>query len=198
MSVRKAILLVLLLPLSWMVSAQEGNLYHLENDIYVASVDPAFWNYYRSQYKENWCWAACVQMVLNHQSVSVTQSEIVRRVYGSTYDFSADGRRIAEELDDWYVDYSTVHAYYAQYKDANTLIDALMKGVPLIVGLKNEYRTIGHAVVLVRAYFKRSGGTLSPYKVTVLDPSDRGNHEVTQYWDSFYKKINSIIYIRID
>ena len=34
------------------------------------------------QRQANWCWAACVQMVLNYHGLHITQEQVVEKIYG--------------------------------------------------------------------------------------------------------------------
>src|SRR5690606_1346325 len=42
------------------------------------------------QRNTNWCWAACIQMVLNYYNIPVAQEQIVKRTLGKLADKPAD------------------------------------------------------------------------------------------------------------
>ena len=86
----------------------------------------------------NWCWAACIQMVLNYHGLYVDQQDIVERVFGSAVDRPANGQQIMGALSGWAPDTrgrrSSIYAD-AYHLDAETVINDLDKKWPLIVGL---------------------------------------------------------------
>ena len=49
------------------------------------------------QRMENWCWAACIQMVLNYHGLYVDQQDIVTRIYGAAIDRPANGESLTEK-----------------------------------------------------------------------------------------------------
>jgi hypothetical protein len=49
---------------------------------YVGVASGAFQNSYSEQARDEWCWAASLQMIYSYYGLNVPQSEIVRRSYG--------------------------------------------------------------------------------------------------------------------
>ncbi len=82
------ILILGLMPLmSWAQTRHGGTIYRLGNGEYCAAVKTDYFiDYVATQKEENWCWAACIEMVLHYQGVSVSQNDIVRRVFGYAAD----------------------------------------------------------------------------------------------------------------
>lgn len=96
-----------------------------------------------------WCWAACVQMVLNFHGLYVQQEEVVQRVFGASYDSAANLQQILYALRGWGPDtrgrFSQIYAI--PYVQNNTqLVTDLANKWPLVVGFAG--RPIGHACVL--------------------------------------------------
>lgn len=175
---------------------RKGSIVNIDSNVSVALVDEYFDYCHHRQLYENWCWAACVQMVLDYIGLSATQSSIVTKVYGDTYNVTADGSHIVEALDGWYVDGSYIYAQYETRKSAKTLIDKLIKHSPLIVGLDENYSQVGHAYVLSHIFFERDAdGTMVPTRVLVVNPAKSGDMEESLSWTNFYDRINTIISI---
>ena len=81
------------------------------------------------QIQSNWCWAACVQMVLNYHGLYVSQIDVVTRIYGSPYiNEPADEGKILAALSGWAPDYrgrySAINAY-----GGNTNIQEIINGL---------------------------------------------------------------------
>lgn len=192
---KKIILSVLLLVFTTTSFAQRrGCVVRIDGSISVACVNDYMEYCHHRQYKDNWCWAACVQMVLDYYGLDVSQSRIVERTYGDGYDFTANKNDIIGALNGWYVGGYTVRASYERYKNAKVLIDAISSGRPLIIGLNENYSSTGHAYVLSHIFFTRDyNGNMTPTRVVVINPANSGDLEESLEWSEFYKKINTII-----
>lgn len=127
------------------------------------------------QRMENWCWAACIQMVLNYHGLYVDQGDIVSRVFGATIDRPATGEQMMAALTGWAPDSrgrkSEILAD-AYNVDAATVINDLDQKWPLIVGLSGPRgAATGHAYVLTAVYFSRgSNGVPTIHRVVLRDP----------------------------
>ena len=197
---KKLILFTLILFVATLSFAQSrGSVIRIDGSISVARVNDHIERCFHRQYKDNWCWAASVQMVLDYYGLYVTQSRIVERTYGDDYDFTANKNDVIKALNGWYVDGYTVRTSYERYKNAKTLIDAIAKGQPLIIGMDEDYSSTGHAYVLTHVFFKRDGyGNMTPIRVVVLNPANAGDLEESLDWSDFYGRINTIITIKTD
>jgi Papain-like cysteine protease AvrRpt2 len=127
------------------------------------------------QRMQNWCWAACIQMVLNYHGLYVDQKDIVSRVFGATVDRPANGDQIMKALTGWAPDSrgrrSAIYAD-AYNLDPATVINDLDKKWPLIVGLEGARGVAtGHAYVMTAAYFSQdANGTPTIHRVVLRDP----------------------------
>lgn len=127
------------------------------------------------QRMENWCWAACIQMVLNYHGLHVDQSEIVSRVFGGAVDRPANGEQIMNALTGWAPDSrgrkSEIFAD-AYNLDPGTVINDLDQKWPLIVGLSGARgQATGHAYVMTAAYFSQGpNGLPIIHRVVLRDP----------------------------
>jgi hypothetical protein len=123
----------------------------------------------------NWCWAACIQMVLNFHGIAVTQEEIVARVYGDAVDRPAGPAEILYALSGWAYD-SNGQVVIIQADPYNiswqTAIADLDKRRPLIVGLGSDIPgQPGHAYVLTAInYYADQYGNIYPRAVILRDP----------------------------
>jgi hypothetical protein len=146
---------------------------------YVGIPSSAFNPVYAEQANTQWCWAACIQMVLNYYGVNVSQQDIVRRTYGrDSYgrlpNAAAHYDLITANLNNWGVDRDGVRyvvrasvGYGAP--DPATLVDELNNQRPVLLGYAAGLN-VGHAVVATAAGF--TGGTDYPrlQSVVVRDP----------------------------
>jgi hypothetical protein len=127
------------------------------------------------QRMENWCWAACIQMVLNYHGLYVDQQDIVTRIYGAAIDRPANGDQIMAALTGWAPDTRGRRSqiYADNYNlDAATIINDLDKKWPLIVGLRGARgAATGHAYVMTAAYFSKDQyGQPTIHRVVLRDP----------------------------
>lgn len=177
---------------------RRGSVVRIDGSISVACVNDYMEYCHHRQYKDNWCWAACVQMVLDYYGIEVTQTRIVERAYSDDYDFTANKNDIIGALNGWRISGYSVCASYERYKNAKTLIDAIANGMPLIIGLNEKYTSTGHAYVLTHIFFTRDyNGNMAPTRVVVLNPYNSGDLEESLDWSEFYKRINTIITVTI-
>lgn len=133
-----------------------------------------------SQVQSNWCWAACIQMLLNYHGLYVNQADVVTKIYGSPYvNLPANEYQILQALNGWIPDskgkYSVVYAY-GGYTTVEETVNALSGKWPLIVGLMDPMTGSGHAYVLTAItyynqydYFGNITGVI-PEKVVLRDP----------------------------
>src|ERR1041384_2557076 len=85
-----ALLLVLAVAASTATPAkgQQPSIQPIAPGIWAAGIPSNEFEYFAApqtnghQHQSNWCWAACVQMVLNYRGVAVTQEQVVQRIFG--------------------------------------------------------------------------------------------------------------------
>ena len=160
---------------------------------------------YGEQIQSNWCWAACVQMVLNYHGLSVNQLDVVTRIYGSPYvNQPADEQQILYALSGWAADYrgrySSINAY-----GGNTSVQEIINGLsgkwPLIVGLRNSEGSIGHACVLTAIYYSNQYDNYGnftgyvPEKVVIRDPFPTNVSRQELSWTDFQNRAFMVLKI---
>ena len=154
---------------------------------------------YGEQIQSNWCWAACVQMVLNYHGLKVNQLDVVTRIYGSpNVNEPANEQQILTALSGWAPDfsgrYSAINAY-GGYTSIEEIITGLSGKWPLIVGLRNKGSNIGHACVLTGIYYSiqydESGRFIGylPDKVVIRDPWPQNVSRQELSWSDFQSRV---------
>lgn len=143
------------------------------------------------QRMQNWCWAACVQMVLNYHGLYVKQEDIVARVFGGAVDRPAGPKEILYALQGWAPDSrgrtSSVEADNRNLDPASVVQDLEYRW-PLIVGLSGAGNT-GHAYVLTAVYYKVLQG--SPpiiLRVVLRDPYPTKSSRLEMNMDEFIQR----------
>lgn len=144
-----------------------------------------------SQKESQWCWAACITMVLNYYDIPCTQEEVVTKTYGDLVNYPArDMYQIAQYLNGWgktrYGEDVVIQAETYEYAPFDGIINELNSGKPFIIGVGDNYS--GHVVVCYGVdWIETSDG---PYVTNfyVYDPwPGNGNNvwsteELNQYW----------------
>lgn len=203
----KIILLTLLLVFCEVnfVFAQ-GKIYQLGSDNnYAAAVRDDQFKYYPAlnakQEEDNWCWAACIQMVLHYQGLYVDQCEIVKKALGmsSCINKPADCYTIENGADGWFVNGERVKAIVDFSPSVFELIDQLAYRNPVIIGLNMPGQNVGHAYVLTAVFFRRDFENHKiPYRVVLRDPWPDNNSRQEFEWSDFVNRINCITYVTIN
>jgi hypothetical protein len=83
------IIFVILFKCIVALSNGQANVQQIGPNYFVAGVNTEQFNYVAANSRQranNWCWAACIQMVLNYHGLYITQEDIVRQCYGGLYD----------------------------------------------------------------------------------------------------------------
>lgn len=149
---------ILLLVLT---SSARADLQQIGPNSFVAGVRTDEFRYFTApevvgrQRQQNWCWAACVQMVLNYHGLFVTQEQVVQQVFGTLVDRPATETDILRALSGWAPDargrFSAITA--SPYVWDEAIISDLAYKWPLIAAVKNEDGQSGHAYVLTALQF---------------------------------------------
>ena len=141
------------------------------------------------QQGQNWCWAACVQMVLSTKGIKVAQADVVQRTYGAVVDAPGGADAILSRLTGWFQTRSgrtLLAASVVQGPMQEGLLYSYLKNQsPLILGVSYPGASIGHAVVVTAAVFKVSDAGLELKEVVVRDPwpalaAQKGKRTLTQ------------------
>ncbi|MBT9582346.1 hypothetical protein IV102_03285 [bacterium] len=141
------------------------------------------------QRMQNWCWAACIQMVLNYHGLYIKQEDIVAKVFGSAVDAPAGPQMIMAALQGWAPDtrgrMSQIEADSRNLEPASVIQDLEYRW-PLIVGLTGAAGQTGHAYVLTAAYYRLDQyGQPVIYRVVLRDPYPTKTSRVEMGMDEF-------------
>jgi len=104
------------------------------------------------QHMNQWCWAACIEMVFKYYGLNVPQRAIVQQTWGQIVNFPAQPGQILANLNRPWVDSSGQRFYVSgDSYSANPMTAAqdLSQNMPLIIG------TLGHAMVLTSLQYAR-------------------------------------------
>jgi hypothetical protein len=149
-----------------------------------------------SQRSQNWCWAACVQTVLNYHGLYVTQEQVVHKIYGSLIDRPADERQIRAALSGWAPNIQGgISQIYCQsgMTSINDITNNLAYKWPLIVGLRNYQGGTGHAYVLTAIYYSTDiYNNVVPYMVVLRDPWPESPSRQEMSWSEFSNRVTMI------
>ena len=134
-------------------------------------------------------------MVLNYQGVSVSQEQIVERVFGSRVDRPGSNEDIVQGASGWYVDGHTIGAKSDHSFMPQKLIDDLVNKYPLVVGLRMPGQDVGHAYVLTGLSFQKHGDSIYPHSVILRDPWPSNQSRLVLAWSDFSSRISVIVHI---
>lgn len=129
-----------------------------------------------------WCWAACIQMMLNYKSVEWRQEDIVTAVKGYLKSETASDGEIAQFLNQWGFDYDGAPwasrcAYYRGAPRPDWLVSELAQDRPLIVSYQTGPR-MGHVVVLHQVDFTPTDFGPVVNSVRIYDPFTDAHYSV--------------------
>lgn len=134
------------------------------------------------QQAPDWCWAAAVQMVLDHAGISVSQREIVQTIfpdYKSRGYTSASQGRILDALNRYARDrYGFTRRLYPVTLLANPwnnyqFVTTINSGYPVLAGLKKTTDSFGHIVVVYEVSYRQFyANQIGISEVSFYDPYD--------------------------
>lgn len=145
----------------------------------------------------NWCWAACIQMILNYNAIPVSQEQVVKRTLGKLVDVPADPKMMFKALNGWDVDvYGNLvrvssNAYSTSAKEITAFLET---NKPLIVGLQEDGGEIGHAYVLLGMFYAaepdgRGAIAYEPHSVLLIDPWPSSDITRELSWAEFVDRL---------
>jgi hypothetical protein len=136
--------------------------------------------YSAAQERDEWCWAASIQMIMNYYGVSITQDQIVARTYGvdpstgQIVDQPGSNETITANLNNWNIDNSgrryMVRARFSfGPPNAGYLVQELAAQRPVLVAYTPAPGS-GHAVVITGCSFIPSLNGPMIQSIIVRDP----------------------------
>lgn len=195
---RYLLVVICVFSVSFSYAQTEGELFQVRGtDTFVAAIATEKFRYFVArQNQDNWCWAACTQMVLNYQGVSVSQNDIVEKAFHTIVNRPADCSIITDAADGWEVNGTVLKSFADGHIRAAEMIDVLAHKYPLIIGLNMPNQNVGHCYVLTAIYFHYDDdGNVFPFKVALRDPWPTNPSRVELTWNDFSHRINCIVHI---
>lgn len=185
------------IPILLFSQNRKGQIFYSKSEgLYWAAIETTYFKaYVASQRSDNWCWAACTQMVLNYQGVNVSQEQIVERVFGSQIDKPGTAQNIIQGASGWYVNGHIIGAKSDNSVSAQKLIDDLVNKYPLVIGLTMPGQRVGHAYVLTGLSFQKQGESIYPYSVILRDPWPGNQSRIVLSWSDFRSRAQVIVHI---
>ena len=151
-----------------------------EGDQYVVGISSGALDAIRQeQVGSNWCWAACIQLVLRAHGFERSQSEIVQRTFGDTRDSGANLIDIKGNLEGWSLQrggqpYVLNCEVTLGPPSLAYMVEQLKQARPLIVAY--QHAEGGHAVVITGVkYRKDASGVPMLTEIVVRDPGAAGS-----------------------
>lgn len=133
-------------------------------------------NYYASaQQASNWCWAACIQMILSAHDVSVAQQDVVATAFGQLVDRPGELQDIQAILNATWIDRfgnaKRVHAKPRQGPPPIEDLKSLLRNeTPVIVCYMPPDAAVGHAVIVTAVISESTSQGEHLVRLVVRDP----------------------------
>jgi hypothetical protein len=196
------IIFIVLFKSIFFFSNGQANVQQIGPNYFVAGVNTEQFNYVAANSRQranNWCWAACIQMVLNYHGLYITQEDIVRQCYGGLYDAPGGYEQFSVGLNRWaYNNRGSVSkvSFNSYPTNSNEIVNFLSSNWPLIVGI-NTGGDIGHAYVLTAIYYSigtdQYGNVVAlPDKVVLRDPSPDQVSRQEWPWQTFANHVTNV------
>lgn len=140
------------------------------------------------QRQQNWCWAACVQMVLNYRGVAVTQEQVVQRIFGGNIDAPGQPNQILGALTGWAFSWNGRRVMLTSSPFAfngSEIVRDLAERWPIIVGVRTG-PTTGHAYVLTAVTYRVDQWNQPIFVSAILrDPWPGNQSRIEVPWQQF-------------
>lgn len=109
-----------------------------------------------AQEESMWCWAASIETVLHYFNVTLSQEQIVTRIYGTAVNEPAIDAAISASLNGWAFDCHgrkvVIRSRVAMGPPSlDVLVNEVSRGRPILVTTNPGASSIGHAAVLTAA-----------------------------------------------
>ncbi|MBV9215724.1 MAG: C39 family peptidase, partial [Acidobacteria bacterium] len=142
---------------------QQLSIRQIQPGLFVAGIPTDEFEYFAAplsnghQHQSNWCWAACIQMVLNYHGVAVTQEQVVQRIFnGQVPNLPGQPDQILAALSGWAfgVNGRPVMLQSTPFAlNGSEIVSDLATKWPIIVGVQIQPGT-GHAFVMTAVTYK--------------------------------------------
>lgn len=143
------------------------------------------------QRQSNWCWAACVQMVLNYRGVPVTQEQVVERIFaGAVPNVAGQPNEILAALSGWAFTRNGQRVMLASSPfafDGSEIVRDLADRWPIVVGV--NMGNSGHAYVMTAVTYEVDQWNRPIFQTVVLrDPWPGNPSRIEVPWQQFQQR----------
>jgi len=169
---------------------------------FVAGVSTADFQWFAArQAQPNWCWAACIEMVLKCHGVCISQAQIVDRLFGALVDAPATLPQMLAMLSGLALHVSgraaVLEATPHVYADSDIVGD-LAAGQPLILCLSQPGLNVGHSYVLTAVRFALNpDGAARLISGVLHDPSPFSPDAVEMSWSAIAERLLALVRARV-
>ena len=194
-----ALLLVLAVAASTATPAkgQQPSIQPIAPGIWAAGIPSNEFEYFAApqtnghQHQSNWCWAACVQMVLNYRGVAVTQEQVVQRIFGGAEpNIPGQPNQILPALSGWAVTANGQPVILRSSPfafDGSEIVRDLAERWPIIVGV--NMGNSGHAYVMTAVTYAVDPWNRPIFQTVVLrDPWPGNPSRIEVPWAQFQQR----------
>ncbi len=168
---------------------------------------------YVPQEKDQWCWSACIAMILDYYGIYVTQEILAQDIcgidrFGYPVNCPAYPFEISQSLGikgtDSYGSFFTISApLYIYRPDILELIEELINDRPIMVAYYNPDHKSSHAIVLTGCKYEVRGDTIYLTHIYARDPAktylniNNNGRRVISNVNAFLNSIHSYWYITV-
>lgn len=187
------LLLVAVLSLAGTAKAQPPSIRPIGPGAWAAGIPSNEFEFFAArQRNSNWCWAASVQMVLNYRGVSVSQEQVVQRIFGGAMpDVPGQPDQILTALTGWAFtrDGQPVMLTSSPFAfDGSEIVRDLAERWPIVVGVRTS-PTSGHAYVLTAVTYQVDPWNRPIFLTAILrDPWPDNPSRIEVPWETFQQR----------
>ena len=177
--------------------AQQPSVQAIAPGIWAAGIPSNEFEYFAApqteghQRQSNWCWAACVQMVLNYRGVPVTQEQVVQRIFaGAVPNVAGQPNQILAALSGWAVTRNGQRVMLTSSPfafDGSEIVRDLAERWPRVVGV--NMGNSGHAYVMTAVTYAVDPWNRPIFQTVVLrDPWPGNPSRIEVPWSQFQQR----------
>lgn len=161
-----------------------------ERRVFRSGVNSQYFNfYYTRQYRTNWCYAACIEMIMRYNGIAIFQEDVAVRTcktnaFSDRTNCPASILQISERLNLCGTDrlgksYCVDGIQYKGHPTAEWLIGEMRNHRPVMVAIKGN--TIGHVVLITGIEWRiLPSGKKQIFKMFIRDPWLDGDNAIHQ------------------
>lgn len=183
-----------------------AEIYKIGPNLYTAGIPTNEFQYWVApeqagkQRMSNWCWAACLQMVLNFHGKAISQEAIVQQMFGGRIDAPASMDDISYLIKNYLTfQFGGFVAIVPETRNITgpRIVEDLMNRRPLMVGLFEG--GTGHAYVLTSVTYSVDANNFPVFHSVVLRDPWPGNPSRQEWsWSDFRARLGAAMRINVN